>query len=686
MAARLSSAISPDDLVATILEGARRVMTCDSAAVYLVDPSSEHMISFAIQGFTGAEREWLDRHAASYLEMQDRPTLGGLVADVHPAEDLSSPAAFGQPDGALTLEGILCTPLILDGKIVGVLFLGGRQPGALRTEDYHLATAIADYAAIAIANAQLAQSHQSNVRNLSTLSRVGQAVAESLQSQLVLQEIARGAAEALAPSSTTVSLVDEERAEVIIAAVHLASSDEDFIRRFPMRGTWVGWVIEHGQPLVMPAPGTPADSLPSFVASKFGIASMLGVPIVVQGKVVGALTAYSRSDQRYRQSDIDLLQALAAQAAIAIEQASLHQSIIHEKAKLEAIVESLQEGLVLVDADGSIAYASRRFVDLAGLDVPVGPTSTVDALWGQLARLAANPEEARARLSELSTHLTSEITLRLDRPLPRQLSIRGLTVQTENVPVGRGYLLRDVTRQVEVERVKASILATVSHELRTPLAAIKGFASALLRDDMQWNPASQRDFITLIDREADRLTGLVRNLLDMSRLEAGTLQFEWELCDLADLVQDLLNRSEALVPDHRVRLAIDTIESRCVVDRRFLERVIWNLVDNAAKYSPPGSLITVRIDRDATGILLGVEDQGTGIPPEERERIFERFVRGTSAGKTGGSGLGLAICRAIVDVHGGTISVQSEPGHGSIFTVRLPDHALAEQVLTEAYI
>jgi signal transduction histidine kinase len=671
LAASLSSAASPDDLVTTILDGARHVMSCDSAAIYLAEEASGRMSSFAIRGFTVEERQWLDGHAASYLDLQNRPTLGSLLADVQATPAVAAGPAGARLQSVLTFDGILCTPLSLYGKIVGVLFLGVRRPGALSTEDYHLAAAIADYAAIAIANARLVQSHASNIRNLSTISRVGQAVAESLQSQLILQEIARGAAEALAPSSTTVSLLDEERAEIVVAAVHLASPEEDFIRRIPLRNSWVGRVVEYGEPVIMSLPDVPL----SVVATRFGIASMVGVPIVMQGKVIGALTAYSKSHQQYQQSDVELLQALAAQAAVAIEQSNLHQSIMREQAKLEAIVESLEEGLVLVDEDGNIAYANRRCGDLLGEHPPGQPWRTIGGLWSQLVQHAAAPDDVQARLATLDGSSSTEITLRLAQPVRRDLSIRSLTVEADGISVGRGYILRDVTRQVEVERIKASILATVSHELRTPLAAIKGFASALLRDDMRWSRASQRDFITQIEREADRLTGLVRNLLDMSRLEAGTVQFEWEPCDLADLVRDLLSRSEALVPDHAVSLLVDTTEPECVVDRRFLERVIWNLVENAAKYSPAGSPIVVRIARDDSGVLISVADRGIGIDPSERERIFERFVRGAGVGKTGGTGLGLAICRAIVEVHGGAIAIDSEPNHGSTFTVSLPDRA-----------
>jgi signal transduction histidine kinase len=702
MAASLSSASNPDALVSTILDGARRVMSCDSAALYLSESLAEEIEPLASHGFTLEERRALNKQAASFLRARIRWSFGRPLR--HPPDTSASPhseyaatfrsdspspsrggggrglgalsAPETRPDGrgvgAASLDGILWAPLVLDGQTIGALCLGGHQPGDLGPGEYGLATAIADYAAIAIANARLLRSNESSVRNLSTLSRVGQAVAESLQSQLVLQEIVRAAAEALTPSSTTVSLLNEERTEIVVAAVHLSSPAEDFRRRMPLHDSLAGWIIARAEPLAVPSSEASSMAQVSPSSSGFGILGGAGAPIFVQGKVIGALTAYTTSQRPYQQADLDLLQALAAQAAIAIEQASLHQSVIQEKAKLEAIVESLQDGLILVDTQERIAYVSQRFVELVGPIFQGRPDATIDRLWWRLIQDAADAEEARSQLAELDAQPATEITLTLARPTRRELAIRGLTVRADGNLVGRGYLLRDVTRQVEVERVKASILATVSHELRTPLAAIKGFASALLHEGMEWDRASQLDFLTQIDREADRLTGLVRNLLDMSRLEACTLRFEWEACDLGELVNDLLDRSASLVPDHRLQLNINTDDTRCVVDRRFLERVIWNLVENAAKYSPAGSEITVSIARDDSGILLSVTDRGVGIAPDERDRIFERFVRGSGVGSTGGCGLGLAICRAIVAVHDGTIAVESTPGEGSTFTVHLP--------------
>ena len=342
MAARLSSAASAEALVSTILDGARHVMSCDSAALYLFEPPSEDAERLASRGFTAEERQALDHQAAGLVRTKTRPRWGRPVIN---------------EAGSSAVEGILWAPLVVDGQTIGALCLGGRQPGGLGPGDYGLATAIADYAAIAIANVRLLRSNESNVRNLSTLGRVGQAVAESLQSQLVLQEIVRAAAEALTPSSTTVSLLNEQRTEVVVAAVHLSTPAEDFRRRMPLHDSLAGWIIAHGEPLVVPSPATPTIAQISASSQSFGIASGAGAPIVVQGETIGAVTAYSTTQRRYRPGDVDLLQALAAQAAIAIEQARLHRSAMQDKAKLEAIVESLQEGLVLVDMQGRIAYA-----------------------------------------------------------------------------------------------------------------------------------------------------------------------------------------------------------------------------------------------------------------------------------------------------------------------------------------
>jgi signal transduction histidine kinase len=160
--------------------------------------------------------------------------------------------------------------------------------------------------------------------------------------------------------------------------------------------------------------------------------------------------------------------------------------------------------------------------------------------------------------------------------------------------------------------------------------------------------------------------------MDMSRLESGALRFQWEECDLVDILEDVVRRFGVEACEHPLDLIREAGTALCTIDRRFMERVIWNLLDNAAKYSPRQAPIRVQVGSISDTVYFSVIDFGTGIALSEREHIFERFYRGTTTETTAGCGLGLAICRAVVDVHGGTISVQSSLGSGSTFTVELP--------------
>jgi signal transduction histidine kinase len=167
--------------------------------------------------------------------------------------------------------------------------------------------------------------------------------------------------------------------------------------------------------------------------------------------------------------------------------------------------------------------------------------------------------------------------------------------------------------------------------------------------------------------------------MDMSRLESGLLRFEWDECDLVDILQDVTIRFGAAARENPLQLIRETATAWCTIDRRFMERVIWNLLDNAAKYSPPEMPIRVHVGSRSETVYFKVVDGGVGIGAAEREQIFQRFYRGTATETASGCGLGLAICRAVVDVHGGTIDVQSELGHGSTFTVELPARAASAQ-------
>ena len=226
--------------------------------------------------------------------------------------------------------------------------------------------------------------------------------------------------------------------------------------------------------------------------------------------------------------------------------------------------------------------------------------------------------------------------------------------------------------EVEAERTRSALLSSVSHDLRTPLSAITGAASSL-RDDAGTLPAeTRRELADTISEEAQRLNRQIGNLLELTRLESGALQVHKEWHSLEEAVGAALARLDAVLGDRPVHFDLASDLPLVPLDDVLLEQVIWNLVENAHKFTPAGRPIEVAARIEDGKLRLDVADQGPGLAPGEERRVFEKFYRGQNRAGAPGFGLGLTVCRGIVEAHGGTIEAANRPGGGSVFTVRLP--------------
>jgi two-component system sensor histidine kinase KdpD len=226
--------------------------------------------------------------------------------------------------------------------------------------------------------------------------------------------------------------------------------------------------------------------------------------------------------------------------------------------------------------------------------------------------------------------------------------------------------------ETEAERLRTSLLSSLSHDLRTPLGAIEGAATTLLRDDVGLSADARRDLAQTVVEESRRMTRLVGNLLNMIRVETGTLQAEKEWQPLEEVVGVALIRMADKLRGHPVATEIPPDLPLVPIDGLLIEQVLVNLLENAAKHTPPGTAVTVAARAEGDAVLLAVADRGPGVPEGEEERIFDKFHRLPAASAAGGVGLGLAICRGIVAAHGGRIWAERRPGGGTVITIRLP--------------
>jgi PAS domain S-box-containing protein len=402
-----------------------------------------------------------------------------------------------------------------------------------------------------------------------------------------------------------------------------------------------------------------------------GFQSLLCLPLRAGGRVWGLLRLHSQRLSAFDRDEVQLLAFISSQLGLAIQRTRLQEEIAEERATLASLMRSLVDGLVLCDEQDRVTYcnpSAGRYLGMAAASLNGEPLLAV------VTRLLAMPEQepALAALHQalLHVHEYPQVELHLHAPGPRVLQARFFPLQGHK---GYGLVLRDVTAERHLEEAKSQLLATVSHELRTPLASIKGFATTLLRDDVQWDAATQREFLQIIDQDADRLGELIANLLEMSRIEAGMLRIDYDWVDLPPLLNDAVNEMRLRSSQHTLVVEEPGGLPRVYADVRRIRQVLHNLLENAIKYSIAGD-IRVRARTEPGQVIVSVSDQGPGIAPDQLQRVFERFhqLGGAATRKAGGAGLGLSICKGLIEAHGGRVWAESTPGAGSTFFFSLP--------------
>ena len=241
---------------------------------------------------------------------------------------------------------------------------------------------------------------------------------------------------------------------------------------------------------------------------------------------------------------------------------------------------------------------------------------------------------------------------------------------------GSGYIgVRALNRELEVSQLKSDFVSAVSHEFRTPLTSLRQLTELLVSGRVS-EPSRSARYHQVLKQQTEKLYRMVETLLDFGRMEAGTFQYRLELLDAGELLRENVEDFRTQIEDrgYRVELSSSNSDHMIRADRDALRHVLWNLLDNAAKYSPDCKTVWVEMERQEPHLVIRVRDRGLGIAPKEQSEIFSKFVRGTAAESTGrkGSGIGLALAHSIVEGHGGELVLDSQPGIGSTFSVLLP--------------
>jgi PAS domain S-box-containing protein len=498
-----------------------------------------------------------------------------------------------------------------------------------------------------------------------------------------LQIIVGLTAEALQADFCEVRFLDDKAQQLVLGAIWGGGERAQRSARLGIAGSLGGVVALEEAAVHIPDLCQDPRTEHLSIVDHEGLRTYLGVPLLLKDKVIGVLSLARRQLRPFSEEEIELLISFAHQAAVAIEEANLQSETQRAQQRSQAIIQNSADGILLINANRRVVGFNPALERLTGWRAEeVYGVPCQEVLQAQCQGEDYCQDSCPIlELSGQEPHFAEcQIRTRDGRLIDVGISY-GVIYSDRGRLEGVVEVIRDISQQKELDRLRSDFVSTVSHELRTPLALIKGYAATLLRPDIELESGTQQRFIWQIDAATDRLTRLIDNLLSVSRIEAGRLGVLLEPLDLDRLVSKVMSDMQPAAAGHRLVSRVIAAHPVALADPDKVEQVLLNLVHNAIKFSPPASTITLSVEDGQsdteTGqefLLVGVQDRGRGVPPEHRDRIFEKFYQ-VETGLTrsvSGTGLGLYICKNLVEAHGGRIWVEAAAEGGSVFCFTLP--------------
>lgn len=681
----LDSAVDLDTMVVRLFANLQELIAHEDGQLLLWGPRQETpLVRCANSRLFVGHGGTVDAYS-NWVAFQRTPLL---VSDIGAGPERQEPPPYSSYIGI---------PLLQGDTLVGTLALVSTATDAFSQADLGLLTALAPLLGAAIQRvvpeAGQVEDLQQRLEEQNIILTFGREINAALEEGRIYSLLLFKAMELTDSDAGAVVTVDLERQQVCVQTISGYSTDlsmDDALTAEPAM-SWevgvVGWVARTGQVALISDVRQEND----YVAFRPETRSQVTVPIKWQGEVIAVLNLESINLNAYGEKQLITAETLADQAAVAIGTTRLFDAIQAQRKWLAGLVANLPEGVIVTDRQLNVVLANPASAHFFGLEraLPEGG-SLVEHLREQVEPLLQDPSELARFLERTRAQERGIAEGWLDfKEFNRRLWLVSAPLWGEEAgpPSGQVILIRDARQEEDSEREKLGFISVVSHELRSPLTTILGYSELLLA--REFKRERRQEFVQAIFNQAQHLAGLIEDMLNLSRLSRGRMRMNWSMASFYQIVAGLSTQLDALMSErHRLLIDVAPEAPPFYADRDKLRVILNNLLGNAVKYSPDGGEVVLSAEPVLTVeeaerrqvptappcILVGVRDQGIGIPAAAIPHIFDRFYRAdnTVTRQIGGTGLGLTISKALVELHGGSIWVQSSEGEGTTFFFTLP--------------
>jgi len=677
---RLSSAIAAardeEEICNSVVTGLQdKALGYNFLGVFLVDEQTGDRVLRASVGWTALA---IGTRLAPGQGLSDRPIKDGVLH--------YSPSVLGESSYEPTLNSgsEVDVPLIIDGVVVGVLAVESTEPNAFDDSDFEILTAAANQASIAIARARLIVGERRRADEQRALLDTMADLLTQRELAKTLQATLERAVALLDVTGGELAIYDHATNQLVIAASHNVGADTTGVRLELGEGA-MGTVAQTKEPLIIPSYHDWLGKSGKY--SHVAVEAVVAAPLFISDRLVGCIAIVHADPARvFGANDLRLLNLFTPQAAIAIEGARLYEDAANQREYFRSLLNNSPVAIVECDPDHRVAACNPAFELLFGY-------SEAEAKGLNLDELISDPSQ----LAEAMQYSRDAV----DRPVKGigrrrrkdgtyvDVEIQGVPViAADSRPVALMGMYHDITELMaarqeaeNANRAKSQFLANMSHELRTPLNAIIGYSEMLQEEAADLGQESFIPDLEKIHTAGKHLLALINDVLDLSKIEAGKMELYIETFDAALMLDDVETTIRPLLLKNQNRLVVErgATLGPLTADLVKVRQMLLNLLSNACKFTERGT-VTLRATR-RTSAVVGVDevvfevvDSGIGMSEEQMGRLFESFSQAEAATskRYGGTGLGLAITRRFCEMMGGTVSVRSQPGHGSTFTIVLP--------------